>query len=93
MRRALLLFIFVLILTFQTLNIQRYAGIENMNSVAIDPSDNVREREINHNNSGKGYRDGIIDPFDNFTNPGFPTEHNEFCFRCDSYQITQMHAR
>jgi len=93
LRRTLLLFVFVLILLFQTLNIQFYAGIENTNSVAINPSNSVREGEINHNNSGKVYRDGIIDPFDNFTNPGFPTEHKEFCFRCDSCQITRMHAR
>jgi hypothetical protein len=57
---------------------QRYAGIENTNSVVIDPSDSIRGREINHNKSGEIYRDGIIDNFDNFTNPGFPTEHDEF---------------
>jgi hypothetical protein len=78
LKRALIPFILVLILTLQTLNMQRYAGIENTSFVAIDPSDNVRKGEINHNKSGEIYRDGIIDNFDNYTNPGFPTEHNKF---------------
>lgn len=77
MRRILLLFIFLSILTFQTLNIRFYAGIENRDSVAINPSDSVIEGEINHNDNREVYRDGIVDPFDNFTSTGFPTEHKE----------------
>lgn len=92
MRRALLLLIFVLILTFQTLNTQYYTGTGNKNSTDTDPLDSAREREINHNNSREVYRDGIVDPFDNFINTGFPTEHKEFCFRCDSGQIIKIHA-
>lgn len=83
MKKTLLIFIFALVLTFQTLNIQSYIGTGNKNYVAIDPSDSIREGEINHNNSREVYRDGIVDPFDNFTNTGFPTEYKELCFRYD----------
>jgi hypothetical protein len=89
LRRALIPVIFVLILTFHTLNIQRSAGIENTNSVIIAPSDSVREGERNHNNSREVYRDGIIDNFENFTNPGFPTEHDEYCVRYGNTLKTQ----
>ena len=87
MRRALLPFIFVLILTFHTLNIQWYTGIENTKFVAADPSDSVIGRGVSHNKSGEIYRDGIVDNFDNFTNPGFPAEHEEFCIFDGSYRI------
>jgi hypothetical protein len=80
LRRVLLPFVFVLFLMFQTLNMQWCAGIENASSLPTDPSENVREVEIKQNNSREIYRDGIIDNFDNFTNQGFPTEHNRFCF-------------
>lgn len=85
LRRVMLSFIFILILIFQTLNTQFYAGTGNKSSAAVDQSDSVREGEIKHNNNSGGvYRDGIIDPFDNFTNTGFPTAHGEFCFRYSS---------
>lgn len=81
----MLSFIFILILIFQTLNTQFYAGTGNKSSATVDQSDSVREGEIKHNNNSGGvYRDGIIDPFDNFTNTGFPTAHGEFCFRYSS---------
>ncbi len=92
LRRVLLPFIFVLILTFQTLNMQRYAEIENTSSMATDPSDRAGEAERNHNNNRGTYRDGIVDNFENFTNPGFPTEHSEFCFRYSSCRIIPMNA-
>ena len=82
MRKALLPFVLVLFLMFQTLNMQWCAGIENTSSLATDPSENVREVEIKQNNSREIYRDGIVDNFDNFTNQGFPTEHNRLCFHC-----------
>lgn len=62
MRRILLIFIFVSILTFQILNVQFYAGIENMNSVT-DPSDSVIKGKINHNNSREVYRGGVVVSF------------------------------
>lgn len=89
MRRDLLPFIFVLILTFQTLNMQWYAGTENTNSMTIHPSDRAGEIERNHNDSRGTYRDGIVDNFDNFTNPGFPTEYGKFCFRYNSCQLVR----
>lgn len=78
LRRVLIPFIFISIFALQNLNMQRYAGIENTIYVATDPSDSVRKGEINHNKSGEIYRDGIIDNFDNYKNPGFPTEYGKF---------------
>lgn len=60
--------------------------------MGIGSLNNVREGKINHNNSREVYRDGIIDPFDNFTNTGFPTEYKRSCFRDDPCQIMGMHA-
>ena len=59
MSRALLPFIFVLILIFQTLNMQGYAGIESKNLEYIIPAD-PKEREISHNNSGIDYGTGSL---------------------------------
>lgn len=59
----------------------------------IGSLDNVREGKINHNNSREVYRDGIVDPFDNFTNTGFPTEYKRFCFRYDPCQTMKMNAK
>lgn len=83
---------FFLILAFQALNLQSYAGTENTNSIAVDPSDGTRIGEINHNKSGGIYRDGIIDSFDNFTNPGFPTENNEFYLSSGHCRIIKISA-
>lgn len=79
MSRALLPFIFVLILIFQALNMQGYAGIESKNLEYIIPADPIKEREISHNNSGIDYRDGIVDNFKNFTILNFPIGYYNSC--------------
>lgn len=90
MRRILLPFMFILILTFETLNTQSYAGIESASCVATDPLESIREVKAKQNNNSEVYRDGIIDNFDNFTNPGFPTEHNRLRFLPVSCRITEV---
>lgn len=92
MRRVLLPFMFILILTFETLNTQLYAGTESTGYVATDPSESIREAKIKQNNSSEVYRDGVIDNFDNYTNPGFPTEHNRFRFRPVSCRTAEVHV-
>lgn len=92
MRRILLPFMFILILTFETLNTQLCAGIESTSCVAIDPSESIREVKTKQNNSSEVYRDGIVDNFDNFTNPGFPTEYNRFRFLPVSCRIIEVHV-
>jgi hypothetical protein len=53
-----------------------YSEMGNKGCGAID---SVTEGKINlndstYNNTGDTYRDGIIDNFDNFKNPGYPLE-------------------
>ncbi|RXA20461.1 hypothetical protein EQO05_04830 [Methanosarcina sp. MSH10X1] len=92
MRRILLLFMFVLVLIVQSLDMQCYIGTENKSSVAKDPSESIKEVKIKQNDSREVYRDGIVDNFDNFTNPGFPTEHSRFHFHYRPPRIIEAYS-
>ncbi|AKB27403.1 hypothetical protein MSSIT_0684 [Methanosarcina siciliae T4/M] len=70
-KRALLLFVFILFFVLPAANTAwiKYAG--SSDPAAGDLPDELTEREINLNNGGK-YRDGLVDTFDYFRNPGYP---------------------
>ena len=72
-KRALLLFAFILVLAFPAANIDWIRHMENSGSAAGDLTTDLTEGEINHSNTEK-YRDGVIDNFDYFLNPGYPSE-------------------
>jgi hypothetical protein len=70
-KRALLLFAFILFLAFPAANVDWIRYMENSGSAAGDLTTNLTDGEINQSNDGK-YRDGVIDNFDYFLNPGYP---------------------
>lgn len=70
-KRALLLFIFILFLVLPAANAAWIKSAGSSDPVAGDLSADLTEGEINLNNGGK-YRDGVVDNFDYFINPGYP---------------------
>ncbi|AAM04213.1 TPA: hypothetical protein HA338_16630 [Methanosarcina acetivorans] len=70
-KRALLLFVFVLFLVFPAANTVWIKYMGSSDPEAGDLPADLTEGEINLNNGGK-YRDGIVDNFDYFRNPGYP---------------------
>jgi len=70
-KRALLLFILILFLVLPAANTAwiKYVGSSDPEGGDL-PADLTKE-EINLNNGGK-YRDGVVDNFDYFRNPGYP---------------------
>jgi len=82
---ALPLFILVLFLALPAVNIERDAWVGNPSFLKGDSADCITEkdindnnsREINYNNSGEVYRDGVIDNFKYFKIIGYPAENSE----------------
>ncbi|WP_440945758.1 hypothetical protein ACSAZL_16875 [Methanosarcina sp. T3] len=71
-KRALLLFVLVLFLVHLAANISWMKYMESSGSAEGDLPADLTEGEINLKNGGK-YRDGVVDNFDYFINPGYPT--------------------
>jgi len=74
--RALLLFVFILFIVLPAANTARIKYMESSGSSAGDLPADLTEGEINLNNGGK-YRDGVVDNFDYFLNPGYPVESTQ----------------
>lgn len=62
---ALLLFVFILFIVLIP-NTEKRALIGDAGSEINTLTDDVKECEITYNNSGKTYRDGLVDNFDYF---------------------------
>jgi hypothetical protein len=75
--RALPLLILVLFLVLQATNTERYAFEGNAGFEKGYLINHIIEGEVNYNNSGEVYRDGVIDNFKNFKNMGYPAESSE----------------
>ncbi|MDD3246294.1 MAG: hypothetical protein PHF18_05500 [Methanosarcina sp.] len=71
-KRALLPFVFILFLVLPATNIDWIKCMENSDSAAVDLPTELTEGELTNGNDGK-YRDGVIDNFDYFVNPGYPS--------------------
>ena len=70
-KRALLLFVFILFLVLPAANAAWIKYIDSSDSAEESlPADLIRG-EIKLDNGGK-YRDGVVDNFDYFLNPGYP---------------------
>lgn len=74
--RALLPLVFILFVSLTTANTDANTDwikyMERSESSAGDLLTDTTEGEIKLNDSGK-YRDGVIDNFDHFINPGYPS--------------------
>ena len=70
-KRALLLFVSILFFALSAANIDWIRYMENSSSAAGDLTTDLTEGEITRNDDGK-YRDGVVDNFDYFLNPGYP---------------------
>ncbi|MDQ1274808.1 MAG: hypothetical protein QG610_380, partial [Euryarchaeota archaeon] len=73
-KRALLPLVFILFLLLPATNIDWITYSERLEPSAGDLLADITEGEINQSNDGE-YRDGIIDNFDQFINPGYPSGH------------------
>lgn len=73
-KRALLPLVFILFLLLPATNIDWIIYSERLEPSAGDLLADTTEGEIDQNNDGE-YRDGIIDNFDQFINPGYPSGH------------------
>jgi hypothetical protein len=71
-KRALLPLVFFLFLLLSATKIDGIIYSEKLEPSAGDLPGDRTEVEINLNNNGE-YRDGLIDNFDNFINPGYPS--------------------
>ncbi|KKH46734.1 hypothetical protein [Methanosarcina sp. 1.H.A.2.2] len=70
-KRALLLLVFILFIVLPAANIDWIKCMEKSGSAAGDLPTDLTEGEINRSNDGK-YRDGVVDNFDYYLNPGYP---------------------
>jgi hypothetical protein len=70
-KRALLPLVFILFIALPSANTDWIKYAENSGSTAGDLLTNPIEEEINRSYEGK-YRDGVVDNFDYFINPGYP---------------------
>jgi hypothetical protein len=71
-KRALLPLVFILFLSLPAANACWILHSEETEPSSGDLLADTKEGEINLNNDGE-YRDGLIDNFDNFINPGYPS--------------------
>lgn len=72
--RALLPLVFILFVSLPAANTDWIKYMERSEPSAGDQLMGTTEGEIKLDNSGK-YRDGLIDNFDYFINPGYPSGH------------------
>jgi len=94
LRRTLPLFIFVLILVFQSINMQCNTWTENKNFEVAIQADALRKGEVNRSDNNGIYRDGVVDNFNNFKNPGFPIEKCRINFRsCSAEPLNEQRPK